>query len=142
MSEAFRVLIATEHPVEGLEIAAALAKRWGRIDAIFAQDGAEAYGRLGERAPHLVIASAGLPQINGLALVAQLRRSSQLGGLATVVLLDGGAIHLIREALAARPSAIVVRPFTRKKLLEQIILALATPVPPLAHTLANADSQG
>jgi CheY-like chemotaxis protein len=125
MSGQFRVLIATERPVEGLEVAAAIAKRWGRIDAKFAQDGAEAVARLHERKPHLLVASVDLPRVDGIALTGTLRRSARLGALPILLILDGSATYRIRDALAARPSAILVRPYDREKLLEHVVQALS-----------------
>jgi two-component system chemotaxis response regulator CheY len=77
-----------------------------------------------ERDPvQLVLADWNMPEMNGLDLLKQLRRSHAPAGLPVVMVTKENEIDRIAEALAAGANEFVMKPFTREILLEKLQLA-------------------
>ncbi|HVY62877.1 MAG TPA: response regulator [Planctomycetota bacterium] len=125
------VLVATEDRTERTLIAEVLAARRALGKVLFAEDGVEAYLHARRHLPELAIVSAGLARIDGIVLVRTLVRSPAFRSRTLLILGDGCHVR-VREALDARPSGILVRPFdaaTLVKRLEEILGLAEKPVP-------------
>jgi DNA-binding NarL/FixJ family response regulator len=96
----------------------------------FASDGVEAYLAIRRHAVDLAIVSAGLARIDGITLVRTLVRSTSFGAW-TLLLLGPDCHARVREALEARPSGILVRPFDAATFTDrlQTILGVERPAP-------------
>jgi DNA-binding NarL/FixJ family response regulator len=125
------VLVATEDLAERTLITRALAGRPALGKFFFAADGVEAYLHARRHLPEIAIVSANLGRIDGIVLVRTFVRSPAFRSR-TLLILGEGCHTRVREALEARPSGILVRPFDAETLLRRFdaVLALSEkPVP-------------
>lgn len=134
MADILCVLIADGDAVEAREIASALHSRYEEVEVVLARDGPEAYVQARRFRPDLAIVNADLDRIDGITLARTLRGSLLFRALPIVLILEGSATEKLRDALEARPSAILVRPFGREKLEQRVAEALRQPVPPRSAT--------
>ena len=137
--EKLRVLLADESPVDCDVVRALLAERGDVGEVVESRDGVDAYVIARAHLPHLAIVSAHLPRIDGIVLVRTFRRSLTFRNMPSVLVLDGFASDRLREALEARPSAILVRPFTGETLASRIEQALRAPNPATYGATLKAD---
>ena len=125
-----RVLVATEDPAERDLIAEALSARRDVSKVLVPRDGVEAYLAIRQHTPDLAIVSARLDRIDGIVLVRTLVRSPTFRSR-TILILDQRCHERVREALDARPSGIIVRPFDAVTFIDRVglVLALEAPAP-------------
>lgn len=129
MNEGLRVLVATVSIPERELIQSVLAERTDVEEVLLAQDGVEADAIVRGERLDLAVVCADLALADGIGLVRSLALSTLSRRARTVLILGQAMSHRVRDALRARPSALIVRPYDREKLRRRIELALA----PSAH---------
>jgi DNA-binding NarL/FixJ family response regulator len=122
-----RILVATEDRSERAVIRGALAHRSTTDQVLYVEDGVDAYLALRRDNPDLAIVSAGLPRVDGIVLVRTVVRSVALQRTRTILVLTPTCATRVREALAARPAGLLVRPFGFETFLDRMERVLAQP---------------
>lgn len=122
MTERALVLVVDDEPTIIHALSAALHAR--QYDVISAGGGAEAIERVAKDRPDVVVLDLGLPDIDGIAVVAGLREQS---AVPIIVLTADGAEERKVAALDAGADDYVTKPFSTPELLARIRVALRHP---------------
>jgi two-component system KDP operon response regulator KdpE len=119
MSDRALVLVVDDEPTIIRALTAALRAR--DYDVLSAATGAEAIDRVATSAPEVVVLDLGLPDIDGIEVVARLREHTSAP---IVVLTADGAEDRKVAALDAGADDYVTKPFSTPELLARIRVAL------------------
>ena len=90
-----------------------------------AQSGGEALGRLPDVRAQILLIDYSMPDMNGIELLASIRRMPGEAERPTPAILYTGLGHLRDAALAAGFSAYVVKPFNPRRLVEEMTRLVA-----------------
>ncbi len=120
-----RILVASEDEAERRVIRDALASRRDVGDVTYVGDGVEAYIAIRQARPDVAILSAALPRLDGIVLVRTVVRLP----LRTILILSRDCSGRVREALEARPTGILVRPFGGDTFLDRFTAILSSDLP-------------
>ncbi len=101
-------------------------KRAGYSDVIEATDGKDALAKLKVETINFVITDWNMPEMDGLTLVTQIRKSSELKQLPILMVTTRSVKDDIVEALKAGVNNYIVKPFTPDTLKEKISEILGT----------------
>ncbi len=103
------------------------------LEVMTASDGAEAWQRIQQEPPQLVISDCQMPRMNGLELIEHIRRWEPTAQI-PVIMLTGKGYELPEEKLQElRVSALFAKPFSPRELEAQVRQLLAQ-----AETAASA----
>ena len=83
-------------------------------------DGYDALQSLGNRPAQLVISDLNMPQMDGLALLKEIRARPELKSLAFIMLTSRGEVEVVRRAVALGVNNYLVKPFTLMTLKKKI----------------------
>jgi DNA-binding NarL/FixJ family response regulator len=134
-----RVLVASEDRSERDLIRGALSAQDRVTEVACLSDGVEAYLAVRDSLPDVVVASADLPRMDGIVLARTIARSPHLRGARTLLVLGVSCIHRVREALEARPTALIVRPFDGNVFVARFVEALDAPLESALDGASEAD---
>jgi DNA-binding NarL/FixJ family response regulator len=124
-----RILVASEIPEEREAIRQALARRSDVSKLVFVEDGVDAHVVARNEAIDAAIVSSSIGKIDGIVLVRTISRSPLSRHVRTLLLLGPDVADRMREVIASRPSALLVRPFDPGTLLARLDQALEGPAP-------------
>ena len=117
------VLIVDDSPIDRA-LAGGLLKKEGGCDVAFAEDGASALDSIRDCKPDLIVTDMQMPLMNGLEMVAKLRKD---GNLTPVILMTAtGSEDLAVEALRAGASSYVAKRSLNKRLIDTARMVLAS----------------
>lgn len=114
-----RVLVASEDEAERRVIREALATRRDVHEVLYAVDGVETYIAVRKSSFDVVVISAALPRVDGIVIVRTLLRTPLARDARTLLVLSRDCSGRVREALEARPTGILVRPFGPETFLDR-----------------------
>jgi two-component system chemotaxis response regulator CheY len=109
------VIVVDDSKTMRMLISFALGKYWG-CQIREAGNGVEALERLTEKAPDLMIVDINMPEMNGLELIANVRRDPTRKDLPIVVITTEGSDEDIRKGMQAGATEYLVKPFQPQKL--------------------------
>jgi len=89
-------------------------------EVIEAQDGEEALALARERQPDIAVLDLGLPGLDGIDVIRQIRADDQLSGMIVVVLTARAQEGDVRRGFDAGADAYVRKPFSPTKLSESV----------------------
>ena len=98
----------------------------GYSDFIEAEDGADALKKMEGAGIEFVVTDWNMPNVSGLELTKTIRSSPVYGDLPVLMITTKGMREDVIEAMQARVSNYVVKPFTPDVLREKIDLILKT----------------
>ena len=101
-------------------------KTIGYDGVVEAADGSEALARLQTEEIHFVITDWNMPNMNGLELTKAIRSNEKFANLPILMVTTRGVKEDIVDALAAKVSNYIVKPFTPPVLKEKIDQILKT----------------
>lgn len=116
------ILIADDN--EDLRDMLAKLLRANGYDVSEAADGREAVGVFGRARPDLVIMDLGMPGMDGLAAVAEIRRQDPAAGTPILILSAYDRLEFRTEAVSAGCAGFIAKPVDPGSLLETIRLLL------------------
>lgn len=116
-----RVLIVDDNPLD-LRVAAKLVESEG-METAFARNGREAIDQLATDRPDLLLTDLDMPQVNGLELVREVRRSHP--SLPVVLMTARGSEEIAVEALRSGASSYVPKRNLKRDLAETLQMVLA-----------------
>jgi PleD family two-component response regulator len=124
MNRNLRILIATEVAEEREAIRGALARRRDVAKVVCVDDGVDAHIVARNEPIDVAILSSSIGKIDGVVLVRTMARSPVSRHVRTLLVLGPEVADRMREVIASRPSALVVRPFDPATLLDRLDQAL------------------
>ncbi len=92
----------------------------GYSNFLEAEDGVQALGRLEATPPNLVITGWTMPNMDGIELTRSIRSHGEHGALPILMITTRGMQEDVLEAMDARVSDYVVRPFTTQTLRHKV----------------------
>src|SRR3954468_20860168 len=128
MSPNLRTLVATEAPEDRETIRRALARRRDVAKVVFVEDGVDAHVVARGEPIDIAVVSSSIGKIDGVVLVRTIARSPVSRHVRTLLLLGPEVADRMREVIASRPSALLVRPFDEVTLLARLDQALEVAV--------------
>ncbi len=128
---AMKGLIVDDSPTMRRIVCNAL-REIGYIDLMEAKDGVQALEQIETNSPDFVITGWNMPNMDGIELTRTIRDHPEHGSLPVLMITTRGMQEDVLEAMDARVSDYVVRPFTAKVLHAKIdrILEDSFPTPP------------
>lgn len=117
-----RVLVVDDFAMDRRLAGKILADR-PDLDIAYAEDGKQALAAIHADVPDIVLTDLQMPEIDGLELVAQIRRDWP--GLPTVIMTAHGSEEIALEALRAGAASYVPKRFLARDLLETVDSVLA-----------------
>ena len=122
-----RVLVASEDRAERDLIRGALSAHDAVRQVSCFEDGVDAYIAARESVPDILVISADLPRMDGIVLARTVASSPQLRTARTLLVLGVSCLHRVRDALEARPTALIVRPFDGRVFMARFSDAMSAP---------------
>jgi len=101
-------------------------KTIGYADMIEARDGREAMGKLLSEGADFLITDWNMPEMNGLELTRWVRSTPPLAAMPILMVTTRGNKEAVIEAMAARASNYLLKPFTAQGLKDKIDAILKT----------------
>ncbi len=98
----------------------------GYPDFVEAEDGADALKKLSSGGVDFVVTDWNMPNLSGLDLTRAIRAHPEMGEMPVLMITTKGMRDDVLEAMQARVSNYVVKPFTPEVLREKIDLILKT----------------
>ena len=130
-----RVLIVDDNPLD-LRVAAKLVESEG-METAFARNGREAIDQLSNDRPDLLLTDLDMPQVNGLELVREVRRSHP--SLPVVLMTARGSEEVAVEALRSGAASYVPKRNLKRDLAETLRMVLAAAsLPPQRSSSASS----
>lgn len=120
-----RILVVDDSPMMRRVVCNAL-QAIGHVETEEAGDGEDALEKLNANAPDLVITDWNMPKKNGLELTKAIRAHPRFSDLPILMITTRGLAEDVIEAMRARVSSFVVKPFTPEVLDEKIRAVLKT----------------
>jgi CheY-like chemotaxis protein len=117
-----RVLVVDDFAMDRRLAGKILAER-PDLDVVFAEDGKQALAAIKADAPAVVLTDLQMPEMDGLELVAQIRRDWP--GVPTVIMTAHGSEDVALEALRGGAASYVPKRFLARDLLETVDSVLA-----------------
>ncbi len=117
-----RVLVCDDetHIVRAVEF----KLRRAGLEVLTASDGAEAWQRIQQQPPQLVVSDCQMPRMNGLELIEHIRRWEPTARI-PVILLTGKGYELSQQKLQALGvSALFTKPFSPRELEAKVLQLL------------------
>lgn len=93
-------------------------------DVVTASSGREALDKAAEQAPHVVILDMMMPEMNGMQVLEELRRSPATASTPVIFLTGVSDKKKIREALDKGTQYYITKPFNHHDLLNKVAMAL------------------
>jgi CheY-like chemotaxis protein len=113
-----QVLVVDDDPTLRLVITAALKRDGYRVQE--AADGEEALGMIGEQPPDLVLLDLGLPRVDGMAVLRQVRAAEKTSALPVILLTALADLPHTQAGFAAGATDYLTKPFTVPQLLARV----------------------
>ncbi len=123
---AARILCVEAEPLVAKQMRETLRAAYDIIEAI---DGQDAWVRIGERKPDLVVTAANLPRLNGWDLIRRMHMDEETRKIPSIILVDkkGFSARMIAGMMGI--SAILQKPLDPKQLRQTVEAALQSKGP-------------
>lgn len=124
----WHILVAEDDDLIAELIGHKLRSRGGDVTII--ADGAEAWERISDEPPHLVILDGMLPSMDGLEVLRRMREEPALGDVPVIMLTARRREQDIVDALQIGASDYLVKPFMPEELMARVERLLPRTPPP------------
>lgn len=125
---AFKILVVDDsQPMRAVIIKTIRAAGYGDGEFLEAANGREALARIGENWLDIVVTDYNMPDMNGMEMIAALKKDSLLATIPVLVVTTEGSREKVESFLRMGASGYIKKPFTPEKIREKLLAILGAP---------------